>query len=42
MPKGKIVFRRCHKTGFLYMDIDSDHPKASVALVQCIRRNYKG
>ncbi len=42
MAQGQITFKRCPKTGFPYVDLDAEHHKASVALVQCIRKNYEG
>ena len=39
--QGQITFKRCPKTGFPYVDLDAEHHKASVVLVQCIRKNYE-
>ena len=39
---GEVVFKRCPKTKFPYVDLDEEGDGNAVLLVQTIRKNYEG
>lgn len=41
-PDGEIVFDRCPKTGFPYIDLDDHGSDNAVMLVQTVRKNFEG
>ena len=40
--KGSVIFKRCERTGFPYVDLDDESNDSAVTLVQTVRTNYKG
>jgi hypothetical protein len=41
-PGGKVVFLRCEKTGFPYINLDDPENDAAFVMVQMVRKNFSG
>jgi hypothetical protein len=41
-PKATVVFKKCEKTGFPYVDLDDNSEDLAVTLIQSVHENYRG